>query len=192
MSASYLNHHLKKRIRLGKIAIQNNILLCISAGPMLSSVSAALWWKGCVSTAFATSIFLAFSKSTDNNKADSNNNYKGSNQIYGLTLKSCVSDFMVGRSSHWLPGPSDITWCLFSEHESWLIHRLESMQRHQICISLTRLISEGYKAVILQHAYITQHLFPNANNCTAKASGAPAETWLVLLVRSRDCNSSVN
>lgn len=92
MSASYLNHHLKKRIRLGKIAIQNNFLLCISAGPMLSSVSAALWWKGCVSTAFATSIFLAFSKSTDNNKADSNNNYKGSNQIYGLTLKSCVSD----------------------------------------------------------------------------------------------------
>lgn len=161
---------------------------------MLSSVSAALWWKDCVSTAFATSIFLAFSESVDNNKADdSNNNYKGSNQISDLSLKSfCVSDFMVGRPSRCLPGPSDTTWWLFSEHESWLIHRLESMQKHQICISLTWLISEGYMAVILRYVYTTQHLFPSANNCTGKASGAPAEIWLVLLVCSRHCNSFVN
>lgn len=86
MPVSSLNHHLKKRIRLGKVATQIDFLLCISAGLMLSSVSAALWWKGGVSTAFVTSIFLAFSKSIDNNKADSDNSYKGSNQISSPTL----------------------------------------------------------------------------------------------------------
>lgn len=86
-------------MQINFIAMQINFLPCISVGLALSSVSAALWWKGCVSTAFATSIFLAFSKSIDNNKADSNNNYKGSNQISDLSLKSfCVSDFLTGKT----------------------------------------------------------------------------------------------
>lgn len=61
----------KEKNWIRKIAILVNFLLCVSAGLMLSSVSAALWCKGCVSTAFATRIILALKKPIDNIKADS-------------------------------------------------------------------------------------------------------------------------
>lgn len=87
-SVPSLNHHLKKGSRLMEITIQINFLLCISAGLKLSSVSeSARFLEKGISNVFATSTFLAFSKSFGNNEADRKNNCGGSKQTSGLTLR---------------------------------------------------------------------------------------------------------
>lgn len=76
---------------------QINFLLCVSAGPMLSPVSAALMQRLPFHSICYRTI-LAIRKPTDNIKAE--NSYKCSNQIADLTLKPfCGCDFMVGRLS---------------------------------------------------------------------------------------------
>lgn len=139
MSVSSLNQHLKKRTRLGKMKKQINFLLCVSAGPMLSPVSAALVQRLPFHSICYRTI-LAIRTPIDNIKADSKNSYKCSNQIADLTLKPfCVCDFMVGRLS------LTIWYYMMAIQWAWIMTYSQAGKyaELQLCCSLAWFIPAG-------------------------------------------------